>query len=617
MPENLPVTSGLVLDLDADQITGVLDGGNVTTWSDTSGVGNNVTQGTLANRPNWENSLFQLGNRAAVQFNGSTDTLAANVLDLSGETGLTVFVVQYMSNHGLSGRTNACAVGRDTSGDRGYAVGSDNDGTLSGRAFLVIADSATTRVRRDGNYIDTRDLACLITARFDGSTEMSLRINGADDTGAIDGTIPATIANDGGTSFNIGSNGFADDWGGYIARVLIYDRKLTDDERDAMERWLMSRHQLIGMSETSEGPNTECHQGYTYDPVNDIHFTFDTAEIHRRLNDGSWTKVEENLAPFTGIATVNHLGDGDYYNGKLYVPMEFWGGSCGSFSDQYLAVFDAVTLERDSATSISAQAHEVSGCCVVPTHGTNGIVYVTSFCDDTQIFKYDLSTFAYLGAITLSGDTIDRLQGITFKEGWFYLSGSTGDIWRMNQNGLCKKVYHDARESGTVAYEGIDFHGSTLRWLIDEDTSSATADKHVHYLTLVSDGIGDDVQALQTFDPIFEPLEETVNPLSYEQEDGLTLEAVSLDRWHQPYETPEDPWPEFDVANVQGVVLNAELLQPPSTDFFICMSDERPVEESDGGVESFSYAHFGGLQMPPRNPVIFITPMLNGGFGAD
>lgn len=481
--------SGLVLWLRAEDLSAVGDGNNVTTWEDASAEGNDVTQGTAGIRPNWEDSLFQFNSKPAVLANGTADTLAANVLDLTGVAGLTVFAVQYASNHGLSGRTNACLIGRDTSGDRGWAVGMDNDGTLFGRGFLVIASSTTARTRRDGNLLDLRDLPCVLTCRFEGGAEMIVRVNGADDTGAIDDTIPATIANDGGTACNVFSNTFTDDWGGYLAELVVYDETLSDQNMEAVERYLMGKYGLIGLREISEGPNTECHQGYTYDPVNNKHYTIDTDRIDKRADDGSWTVEANNTTPFSGVATVNHLGDGHYYNGLLYVPMEFWGGSCGSFSDMKLAIFDADTLTRISVTDISAQGHEVSGCVVVPHHGSNGIIYVTSFCDDTQIFKYDLSDMSYLGALTLSGDTVDRLQGIAFRDNQFYLSGSTGFLWRMSTAGVVRTIWRDTRESGTVAFEGIDFNSSgTLRWLIDENTSSATADKHVHYLALVETG---------------------------------------------------------------------------------------------------------------------------------
>ena len=61
------------------------DGGNlVSQWTDTSGNGNNVSQGTTNNQPTWVSSV---DGSPAVQFDGSTDfmILDPSVLDLGSD----------------------------------------------------------------------------------------------------------------------------------------------------------------------------------------------------------------------------------------------------------------------------------------------------------------------------------------------------------------------------------------------------------------------------------------------------------------------------------------------------------------------------------------------------
>lgn len=114
---------------------------------------------------------------------------------------------------------------------------------------------------------------------------------------------------------------------------------------------------------------------------------------------------------------------------------------------------------------------------------------------------------------------------------------------------------------------------------------------------------------VQQFHPPWEPLEETVNPVTFEWEQALTFEEVSLDRWHAPYETPEDPTPDLTPAPT------TDGYEPAAEDFLIGMlgvSDSGVVETSDGGVEHFQ-SFVVSLIRPPVNLRLFAGPMLTGG----
>ena len=87
-------------------------------------------------------------------------------------------------------------------------------------------------------------------------------------------------------------------------------------------------------------PNTFSHQGYATDGTN--HYTFDNQAIYVWRDDADWTLVSSNTAVFSGVSGLNHLGDGDYYNGQLYLVAEYWAG-CGSYTNQSLLTFDPAT----------------------------------------------------------------------------------------------------------------------------------------------------------------------------------------------------------------------------------------------------------------------------------
>jgi hypothetical protein len=218
-------------------------------------------------------------------------------------------------------------------------------------------------------------------------------------------------------------------------------------------------------------PFLACHQGYATDGTN--HFIFDTTRIFKRANDDNWTVLRANIQPFIGLTNlVTHLGDGDYYDGKLYVVGEVWRG-CGNVSNQSILVFDANTLERLDVISVSNQNHEVSGLVVVPEHGKNGVIYVTSFCDGTKIFRYDLKTFKFLGARVLQ-PAIPQIQGITYHSNVFYLSSDLGGLFTSDLYGEVKWFYNSPVKG---SHEGLAYSQGTLRWLVDQGNGNS----HIYY----------------------------------------------------------------------------------------------------------------------------------------
>jgi hypothetical protein len=86
-PWNPTRIGGCKLWLRSTSISGVADGGQVATWSDESGLGNDFTQSTASKRPLLYSN--QVKGRPAVRFDGEDDFLTAgDILDL--ETAKTV-----------------------------------------------------------------------------------------------------------------------------------------------------------------------------------------------------------------------------------------------------------------------------------------------------------------------------------------------------------------------------------------------------------------------------------------------------------------------------------------------------------------------------------------------
>ncbi len=225
-------------------------------------------------------------------------------------------------------------------------------------------------------------------------------------------------------------------------------------------------------AESWASPEVNCHQGYATDGTN--HYVIDTGAIYRRRNDAGWTLAGSNMAPFSGLSGIDHLGDGDYYDGKLYIVGERWGG-CTNVQRQSILVFDAGTLGRVGAHEVSEQGHEVSGLAVAPRASGGGTIYVSSYCDGRKLFEYDLATFEYTGFFALSGE-IPYTQGVTWTGSMHYAAGDGGGLYAIDRSGNVTEVYHDGHAG---SHEGLKYVDGGIRWLIDEGAGR----KRVHYLS--------------------------------------------------------------------------------------------------------------------------------------
>ena len=219
-------------------------------------------------------------------------------------------------------------------------------------------------------------------------------------------------------------------------------------------------------------PDVKSHQGYATDGTN--HYTFDNAVIYKWRGDQNWSSLGSNNMPFAGVSGLDHFGDGDYFEGKLYIVAEAWA-SCTNFANQSILIFDAASLGRLEVHNVSAQNHEVAGLAIAPRDGVGGVIYVASYCDGSKIFKYDLRTFEDLGPLPLSRP-LSNLQGVAWHGGRFYAPEDGGDLYTFTGDGRVSLLYHDLHNG---SHEGLKYAGLGLRWLIDEGPGK----KRIHYIS--------------------------------------------------------------------------------------------------------------------------------------
>lgn len=224
--------------------------------------------------------------------------------------------------------------------------------------------------------------------------------------------------------------------------------------------------------ERSISPDTGGHQGYASDGTS--HFIFDTKRILTRADDASWHVTRVNDAPFAGLSGYNHLGDGDYFEHKLYVPAEHYV-SCSDHAKATILVFDSTTLERVAVLELP-EGQEVSAVVVRPEARQ---LWVSSYCDGSRLWVYgfdpaDLDCVHLERTVRLS-PAIPDIQGLAYHDGFFFLAQNSGTIWRTYLDGVSAPVYQSS-SSGT--HEGLDYSQQELRWLIDEGVGK----QKIHYL---------------------------------------------------------------------------------------------------------------------------------------
>lgn len=177
-------------------------------------------------------------------------------------------------------------------------------------------------------------------------------------------------------------------WSDYEC-VMTFGESGGDDRTGGTMAKIVSDPSCFELTESST-TDLDCHQGVCWDGT--YYYTVDNNKIVKW--NSSWVAQATNSNPIgdTSIADVNHLGDPEYYDGKLYIPLEEYPNS--PYDNQHIVMFNASDLSFDSSFDISAQGHEVSS---ITYCDKDGLLYVTDYTDGTKIYKYDQSDGSYEG----------------------------------------------------------------------------------------------------------------------------------------------------------------------------------------------------------------------------
>jgi DMSO/TMAO reductase YedYZ molybdopterin-dependent catalytic subunit len=247
-PEAPQTVSGLRLWLDASKITGLADGAAVTSWSDSSGLGNDAVQATGTKQPSYQTN--EVNGLPVVQFDGNSDDLAitnANALSvLNAASGLTVFTVCAPSTVNANTRQliNWSTDGATNTNRFKYGQRLTTSGVWALSSRILNAD---TQINNEGSATSTgyHILGAIMDYSANSAT---MRLDGAVDATGAAGTAAGTTTAANSLALTIGSraDGAAEFWLGNIAEIITYDRTLTGGEIATIESYLTTKYALAG-----------------------------------------------------------------------------------------------------------------------------------------------------------------------------------------------------------------------------------------------------------------------------------------------------------------------------------------------------------------------------------
>ena len=174
------------------------------------------------------------------------------------------------------------------------------------------------------------------------------------------------------------------------------------------------------------------------------------------------TYITNGMVNFGGL----HIGDPDYYQGYLYLPMENAVAAPQGSASINIAIFVATNFARCAVISVSNYQSEISAICIDPVLSNSTALFATSWVSSSTnngIYEYsvnNLTNITFVKALPMT-QRIGQIQGIICVGGMLYViadNGPAGEVYQVNPtNGtvihLCQLNIAGQRE-----WEGLDYY---------------------------------------------------------------------------------------------------------------------------------------------------------------
>jgi len=214
--------SGLIVWLDASQISGLNNNDPVTTWTDLSGNGNNATQATGSQKPTYKTS--ELNGRPVVLFDGVDDKLATAAFSSALAQPASIYTVVSWT---VTGATFQDPIDGIASGQR-MVIAFE----VATQKFIMFAGSAVTF----GGVASAGASFHLLNAIYNGASSSGF-INGVNQPG-----LSSNPGTEGITGVLLGDAPLGGQaFSGRIAEVLVYSGAHSATQRQSIESYLNSK----------------------------------------------------------------------------------------------------------------------------------------------------------------------------------------------------------------------------------------------------------------------------------------------------------------------------------------------------------------------------------------
>jgi hypothetical protein len=230
----------------SDSSSMIVSSGSVSQWNDKSGSGFNATQGTGANRPTLVTNV--LNGKSVVRFDGSDDYLSFGTSQVFNDTlGYTVITVFKCTATGFAKtlfEANAgnsrwlrydVAIGDTTYGDISVST---NNGDANVRTGAILSTSSFAKIVVTYNGSGNATPSNYVIAK--NNTIVASHAAVKEDTNVNPLAGSAFVA---GTANKIGiyGDGSSNPFQGDIAEIILYNRKLTDNELASLTAYLKAK----------------------------------------------------------------------------------------------------------------------------------------------------------------------------------------------------------------------------------------------------------------------------------------------------------------------------------------------------------------------------------------
>ncbi len=211
----------------------------------------------------------------------------------------------------------------------------------------------------------------------------------------------------------------------------------------------------------AKSPDVAADAGVTTDGLN--YYVTSTSRVEKYSS--TWHSVVTTAEAASGLEGFGSptLGAPCFYAGNLFVP-----ANSAEATGSKILILNSWTLERIASIPASA-THDITSVAVMPSDGAHGIIYVASATRSDCLFKYDLSTHAYLGTLALRGAPVGVIRGLARRYGTLLLASASsvqhvGRIYSVDRWGRTATIFTSAVVG---RQDGIGIRQGELVWLVD------------------------------------------------------------------------------------------------------------------------------------------------------